>query len=155
MAEEKQNKNGLPPAPGSSPNWGLWILMAVITGILLLAFTSDGNLGSAARNITLDEFRKDYRAGKVVLTDPDKYPIEVVSNDSSSNAVITAYVYKGEPAFTYAPFYMPFTESEELKTLFNRYGITQIVVEEHSDEATKEALFFGSGCKNCPNHLCQ
>ncbi|MBQ8901199.1 MAG: hypothetical protein IJY72_09600, partial [Akkermansia sp.] len=61
MADQNQNKNGLPPTPGSSPNWGLWILMAVITGILLLAFTSDGNLGSAARNITLDEFRKDFR----------------------------------------------------------------------------------------------
>ena len=99
--------------------------MAVITGILLLAFTSDGNLGSAARNITLDEFRKDFRQGKIVLTEPDKFPIEVVSNDNSSNAIINAYAYKTDPAFNYAPFHMPFTESEELKTLFNRYGITE------------------------------
>ncbi len=125
MADQNQNKNGLPPTPGSSPNWGLWILMAVITGILLLAFTSDGNLGSAARNITLDEFRKDFRQGKIVLTEPDKFPIEVVSNDNSSNAVINAYAYTADPKFTYAPFHMPFTESEELKTLFNRYGITE------------------------------
>ena len=99
--------------------------MAVITGILLLAFTSDGDIGSTAQKITLEEFRQDYRNGRVVLTEPDKYPIEVVSNDSSSNAVINAYVYKSAPNFTYAPFYMPFTESEELKTLFNRYGITE------------------------------
>ena len=85
MADQNQNKNGLPPTPGNSPNWGLWILMAVITGILLLAFTSDGSMGSPSRSISLEDFRKDYRSGKVVLTDPEHYPIEVISNDSSSN----------------------------------------------------------------------
>jgi len=133
MADQNQNKNGLPPAPGNSPNWGLWILMAVITGILLLAFTSDGSMGSPARGITLEDFRKDYRSGKVVLTDPEHYPIEVISNDSSSNGTILAYVFKQTPTFTYAPFYMPFTESEELKTLFNRYGITETSFETAPD----------------------
>ncbi len=138
MPDQNQKPNGLPPTPpplpGPKPNWGLWILMAVIAGILLLAFVSDGNMGGSAQKMTLDEFQREYRAGKVVLTNPKEYPIEVISNDSSSNGTITAYLYKETPKADYGSFFMPFTNSEEIKSLCNRYGITHIQTEKTAEE---------------------
>ena len=127
MPEQKNNKpNGIPPMPPSSqqPNWGLWILMAVISGILLLAFMFDGNMGGSARTLKLDEFQKDYREGLIVLTQSREYPIEVMTSSGGSQGTITAYKYRVAPKYDIGKFYMPFTSSEEIKALCNRYGIT-------------------------------
>ncbi len=133
MPDPKQNPNGLPPVPpttpGSPPNWGLWILTAVITGILLLAFVFDGDIAHSTRKIKLDEFQKDYRTGLVVLTHPKEFPIEVTSSDSSSEGTITAYLYRKAPQYPTGRFYMPFTDSEEIKSLCNRFGITTTQVD--------------------------
>ena len=59
MADQKQNPNGRPPMPAPAPgktNWGLWILLAVITGILALAFMSDDGFGGSTKKLTLEEF---------------------------------------------------------------------------------------------------
>ena len=118
------NKNTPPQQPGSSPNWGVMILMAVITGILLVAFVFDGDMSSPAKGISLEEFEGKYRDGLVVLDDQKNYPIEVVTNDASSNSTLTAYVYRKAPHFNKVQFYMPFTDSEEIRSLCNRFGIT-------------------------------
>ncbi len=124
------NKNGLPPTPPSTPtpgsNWGLWVLMAVIAGILMLAFVSDGAMGSAAKQIKLDEFRKDYRRGLVVLNDDKNYPINVVTSEGGSQGNISAFRYKQAPAASTGTFYMPFSDSEQIFDLCNRYGINPI-----------------------------
>lgn len=127
MSEPNNNKpNGLPPSPtpGNQPNWGLWILMAVISGILFLAFMFDGDMAGSARTVKLDEFQKDYRNGLIVLTQSREYPIEVVTNSGGSQGTITAYKYRVAPSYEVGKFYMPFTSSEEIKALCNRYGIT-------------------------------
>ena len=121
--EPEQNKpNGQRPTP--QVNWGLWLLLAVLAGVVMLAFMFDGGLGSGARRMSLSEFESTYRKGMVVMNDPKEFPIEVTSRDSSGDSVITAYVYRQDPSFTYTRFYMPFTNSEEIHTLCNRYGIT-------------------------------
>ncbi|MBQ1960541.1 MAG: hypothetical protein II349_03365, partial [Akkermansia sp.] len=132
MPEPKNNKpNGIPPMQPSNqqPNWGLWILMAVIAGILLLAFMFDGSMGGSARSIKLDEFQKDYRNGLIVLTQSREYPIEVVTSSGGSQGTITAYKYRVAPKYDIGKFYMPFTSSEEIKALCNRYGITATQVD--------------------------
>lgn len=127
MSAPNNNKpNGLPPMPPSNqqPNWGLWILMAVISGILLLAFMFDGNMGGAARTLKLDEFQKDYRNGLIVLTQSREYPIEVLTKNGGTQGTISAYKYRVAPGYEIGKFYMPFTSSEEIKALCNRFGIT-------------------------------
>ena len=89
MPDPNQKDNGTPPpvkpsAPQS--NWGMWILIAVIAGILVLAFSFDG--GSSAKRLTLDEFRHDFRSGAIVTNNPKEFPIEVTMSDTSSEASI-------------------------------------------------------------------
>ena len=112
------------PLPGNPPNWGVMILMTVIVGILMVAFVFDGALASPGRVISLEQFTKDYKGGKVVLSQPKEFPIEVTLDASSSEGVITAYEYRNLPQFPKAAFYMPFTDSDEVRSLCNRFGIT-------------------------------
>lgn len=117
--------NNLPPAPQpQQKNWGVVILIAVIVGILMIAFNSEGTLGKPAKDMTLETFLQDYRNGNIVLNQPKKFPIEVISSEGSGNSVIRAYAYKKTPVYSTGTFYMPFTDSEEIKSLCNRYGIT-------------------------------
>ena len=124
MSDDNDKKTPPTPQPGSGPNWGLMTLLAVIAGILLIAFAFDGSMSSPARTITLDEFIRDFRKGLVVTGDRKQFPIEVVSNDASSNSTLTAYIYRKAPEFKTGRFYLPFTNSEEVRTLCNRFGIT-------------------------------
>jgi glucosamine-6-phosphate deaminase len=73
------------------------ILMTVIVGILMVAFVFDGALASPGRVISLEQFTKDYKGGKVVLSQPKEFPIEVTLDASSSEGVITAYEYRNLP----------------------------------------------------------
>lgn len=128
MSDPNKQPNKL-PTPGGAPNWGVMILMAVIAGILMVAFMFDGALASPGRAISLEQFRQDYRAGKVVLNEPKKFPLEVTLDSSSTEGTITAYEYKTLPKFPKAEFYMPFTESDDVRALCNRFGITTTRVE--------------------------
>ena len=126
---ENDPKNNLPPTPpqqtpGSTPNWGLMILMTVIAGILLVAFVFDGALAPPAKVMKLDAFQNDYRSGLIVQHDQKNFPIEVITSDGSSDGVITAYRYLNTPQFKKATFFMPFTDSDAARALCNRYGIT-------------------------------
>ncbi len=113
-----------PDSSSGSPNYGVLILVAIISGILLLAFTMDGGMGSSARNITMDAFRQDFREGLVVLTQPKDFPVVVTTNDATNESTLTAYLYKKKPNFPTAKFYMPFTASDNVSALCNRFGIT-------------------------------
>ena len=90
MSDPNKQPNKL-PTPGGSPNWGVMILMAVIAGILMVAFMFDGALASPGRSISLEQFRQDYKAGKVVLSHPKEFPIEVILDSSSTEGTITAF----------------------------------------------------------------
>ncbi len=125
---DNPNKNGLPPTPSNLPgsNWGLWILMAVIAGILMLAFVSDGALRASAKKLRLDEFRMDYRNGLIVLNDEKNYPIDVVTGEGGSQGTINAFRFKQQPQVGTGTFFMPFTDSQQISDLCNRYGINPI-----------------------------
>ncbi len=140
MSDPNKQPNKL-PTPGGSPNWGVMILMAVITGILIVAFMFDGSFASPGRTISLEQFRQDYRAGKVVLSEPKKFPLEVVLDSSSTEGTITAYEYKTLPQFPKAEFYMPFTESDDVRALCNRFGITTTRVENAPAELKGERIW--------------
>ena len=128
MSDPNKQPNKL-PTPGGSPNWGVMILMAVIAGILMVAFMFDGALASPGRSISLEQFRQDYKAGKVVLSQPKEFPIEVTLNSASTEGTITAFEYRNVPQYPKAAFYMPFTDSDEIRALCNRFGITTTRVE--------------------------
>ena len=140
MSDPNKQPNKL-PTPGGSPNWGVMILMAVITGILIVAFMFDGSFASPGRTISLEQFRQDYRAGKVVLNEPKKFPLEVVLDSSSTEGTITAYEYKNLPQFPKAEFYMPFTDSDDVRALCNRFGITTTRVENAPAELKGERIW--------------
>ena len=140
MSDPNKQPNKL-PTPGGSPNWGVMILMAVITGILIVAFMFDGSFASPGRTISLEQFRQDYRAGKVVLNEPKKFPLEVVLDSSSTEGTITAYEYKNLPQFPKAEFYMPFTDSDDVRSLCNRFGITTTRVENAPAELKGERIW--------------
>lgn len=140
MSDPNKHPNKL-PTPGGSPNWGVMILMAVITGILIVAFMFDGSFASPGRTISLEQFRQDYRAGKVVLNEPKKFPLEVVLDSSSTEGIITAYEYKSLPQFPKAEFYMPFTDSDDVRALCNRFGITTTRVENAPAELKGERIW--------------
>ena len=140
MSDPNKQPNKL-PTPGGSPNWGVMILMAVIAGILMVAFMFDGSFASPGRTISLEQFRQDYRAGKVVLNEPKKFPLEVVLDSSSTEGTITAYEYKNLPQFPKAEFYMPFTDSDDVRALCNRFGITTTRVENAPAELKGERIW--------------
>ncbi|MBR2145499.1 MAG: hypothetical protein IJ956_08160, partial [Akkermansia sp.] len=128
MSDPEKQPNKL-PTPGGSSNWGAMILMFVILAILMVAFVFDGAFASPGRTISLDEFRQDYKAGKIVLNQPRDFPVEVTLSPSSVEGVITAFEYRNVPQYPKAAFYMPFTESDDIRALCNRFGITTTKVD--------------------------
>ena len=130
MADQKQNPNGLPPSPNHTPgrtNWGLWILVAVIVGILALAFMSDDGFSGTTKKITMEEFEANCHDGRIILSDQKKYPVEVTTNDSTSKATLTAFRLKTAPATPLGAFLVRFNDSEKMNNLLNAYGIADSV----------------------------
>ncbi len=138
---DSPKKNGLPPTPQGSPtpgsNWGLWVLMAVIAGILMLAFISDGAMGATAQPLKLDDFRSDFRKGLIVLNDDKNYPINVETSGNGAQGTITAFRYKTQPQAATGTFYMPFSDSEQINELCNRYGINPVQLNAPTPDLSK------------------
>ena len=132
MADPNHNPKGRPPippppAPGKT-NWGLWILIAVIAGILALAFMSDDGFGGSTKKLTLEEFETDCKDGKVILHDQKQFPVVITSAANNAKATLTAYRLKQKPAAEVGTFIVPYTDSEAMKNLLNKAGITKTVV---------------------------
>jgi len=127
-----QPPNNSSKSPAQQKNWGLWILMLAITGILLFAFNFNGKFGGAVETIKFDDFKQLYRQGDIVLNSSKDFPIIVSSNSDVASksdrheGVLTAYVYKKSPKLGTGQFYLPFTDSENTKTIFNNLGITDM-----------------------------
>ena len=124
MPDSHQNNNTPPPTtptPGNQSNWGMWILMAVIAAILMLAFNFDGSSG--AQRLKFDEFKQAFRQGLIVQNNPKDFPIEVTTSDGSSEATIVAYKYRKVPQCEEGRFFMPVANNEEMRDICNRYGI--------------------------------
>ena len=131
MADQNNKPNGMPPAPNKTPgktNWGLWILIAVITGILALAFMSDDGFGNSTKSLTLEKFEEECRAGKVILNgNKEHFPVEVTTANGSTKANIKAYRLKDDVTYNQnnvGTFLLSYRESEAIKNLLNRAGIT-------------------------------
>ncbi len=85
------------PAPDrpDSPNWGMWIMILLIVGILSMSIFSPDVFGFGQKKESLEEFESQYQAGRIVLNQP-KLPVEVVLNESGKEGEIHAMVYKKE-----------------------------------------------------------
>ena len=140
MSDPNKQPNKV-PTPGATPNWGVLILLTVIAGILMVAFMFDGSLAAPGKTISLEQFRKDYKAGKVVLSQPKDFPVEVTLSASGTEGVITAFEYKNLPQYPKAAFYMPFTDSDEIRALCNRFGITTSRVEDAPKELQGDRIW--------------
>ena len=124
MPDSHQNNNTPPPTtptPGNQSNWGMWILMAVIAAILMLAFNFDGSSG--AQRLKFDEFKQAFRQGLIVQNNPKDFPIEVTTSDGSSEATIVAYKYRKVPQCEEGRFFMPVANNEEMRDISRRSGI--------------------------------
>ena len=90
--EKKEEQQGEPKGgieepeipPQHRSNWGLWLLLSVVVGVILLAFVFNDGIGVGSKKMELGEFEKEYRAGNIVLNDPQHFPIEVVSNSGTT-----------------------------------------------------------------------
>jgi len=145
MADQNQNSNGRPPVPPPAQgrtNWGLWILIAVITGILALAFMSDDGFGGSTKKLTLEEFENDCKAGRIILNDQSKFPVVVTTNNGSTKASVTAYRLKQNPPTELGTFIVPYVDSESMKDLLNQAGITNNarLSSLHKNQDTVEAV---------------
>ena len=145
MSDKNHNPNGRPPVPPPAPgktNWGLWILIAVITGILALAFMSDDGFGGSTKKLTLEEFETDCKDGKIILHDQKTFPVVITSSANNAKATLTAYRLKQQPPVEVGTFVLPYTDSEEMKNLLNDAGITktEALTELHRTPTSLEAV---------------
>ena len=105
-----------PKFPGSgkpeSPNWGVWVMVLLIVGVLAFGFFTPESFGLGPRKESLESFEAQYKAGRVVLNDP-KAPVEVVLNENGSEGVIHALVYKKDiqPKVEMKPFVLSYSMS--------------------------------------------
>ena len=144
--EKKDEQQGVPDRPSEEPeipmqrrpNWGLWLLLSVVVGVILLAFVFNDGIGVGTKKMELSEFEKEYRDGNIVLNDPQHFPVEVISNSGTTAGIIKAYMYREKQSFPMGKFYMPFTDSDEIKALCNRYGITATSLESADSPAPTE-----------------
>ncbi len=137
--EKKPEKRGKEPQmPQRHSNLGLWVLLSVVVGIIMMAFLYNDGIGAGGKKMDLRQFEEQYRAGNVVLNEPENFPIEVISDEGSTSGTIHAYLYSERPKFTYGVFYMPFTDCDEIKSLCNRFGITTTSLENSDDPVPAE-----------------
>lgn len=106
---EKPTGPGLPgPGTSNSPNWGVWIMMGLIFLVLLIGFS--GRLGFGSKELTLNQFEDLYKAGRIVIAEPQKAALEVIESDPPVQGVINGYKYKDNynPTVSYEPFSLTF-----------------------------------------------
>lgn len=133
-----------PKFPGSgkpeSPNWGVWVMVLLIVGVLAFGFFTPESFGLGPRKETLESFEAQYKGGRVVLNDP-KAPVEVVLNENGSEGVIHALVYKKDiqPTVEMKPFALSYSMSlpDRDKPLLNEISGYR-VVEENTPPAIPE-----------------
>ena len=101
-------KSPLGPKKGpDSPNWGVWLMLIFIVGVLGFGFLSPESFGMGTKKETLPTFETLYKEGRIV-TGSKKLPLVVVLDHSSATGLIDAYMYKPEvkPTITKKPFYL-------------------------------------------------
>jgi len=84
------NGSGRTPGDANGFNWRLLILLSVAMLILGAAFFGPA-MNKNATSFSYSEFRKAWDQGRVI-TDDDKFPLKVITTDSSSDATISGWV---------------------------------------------------------------
>lgn len=115
---------------GGSSNWGIWIVVAIMAGVLFIGFTSPGAFGFGSKKETLVEFQSSYKNGTVVLNEQEKAPITVLMSDSSPDAYIVAFKYKDgtKCTVTREPFTLVFNANladDQFKKRLDELGVVQ------------------------------
>ena len=135
-----------PKFPGSgkpeSPNWGVWVMVLLIVGVLAFGFFTPESFGLGPKKESLESFEAQYKAGRVVLNDP-KAPVEVVLSENGSEGVIHALVYKKDlqPKVEMKPFVLSYSASlpDRDKPLLNELSGYRIVEGSWVDNIPKDA----------------
>ena len=135
-----------PKFPGSgkpeSPNWGVWVMVLLIVGVLAFGFFTPESFGLGPKKESLESFEAQYKAGRVVLHDP-KAPVEVVLSENGSEGVIHALVYKKDlqPKVEMKPFVLSYSASlpDRDKPLLNELSGYRIVEGSWVDNIPKDA----------------
>lgn len=136
-----------PKFPGSgrpeSPNWGVWVMVLLIVGVLAFGFFTPESFGLGPRKENLESFEAQYKAGRVVLNDP-KAPVEVVLSENGSEGVIHALVYRKEiqPKVEMTPFALTYSMSlpDRDKPLLNELSGYRVVESPYRDGRGKECF---------------
>ena len=121
--EPPRPPQGQGPAP--TRNWGALLLLVALAAIAILAFSSNSSATPPQDN-SLAAFRKDFRNGLIVVNDKKNFPIEVETSDGGNLAVIHAYKYKKAPKTEARPFYLEYTDDNEIRNICNKYGVCVI-----------------------------
>lgn len=111
----------------NQPNWGLWVLLAVIAAILAFALIAPGSLNGGVKKQTLPEFRAAYAKG-LIVRDKKNAPIDVILSETSPDGTIYAYMYPDSSRVSIEEknFYMPFSVEDKIKGVFNELGMTRV-----------------------------
>ena len=94
MSDQKPpfpSKNKTPQEAPSSFNWGFYILLALIIGVLSFSFFGDGSFYSS-KKLTLREFESAYKEGKIIVNDVAKAPLRVLTTDGTTEAHIKGFM---------------------------------------------------------------
>lgn len=100
------------PRKSDSPNWGVWVMLILIVGVLAFGFFAPDSFGLGPHKESLEDFEKQYKSGRVLLDDP-KSPVEVVLSEDGQEGVIQALVYKDDiqPKVELKPFVLSYSMS--------------------------------------------
>lgn len=143
-----------PKFPGSgrpeSPNWGVWVMVLLIVGVLAFGFFTPESFGLGPRKENLESFEAQYKAGRVVLNDP-KAPVEVVLSENGSEGVIHALVYRKEiqPKVEMTPFALTYSMSlpDRDKPLLNELSGYRVVESPYRTEEGKNVSLIPEGAQ--------
>lgn len=135
-----------PKFPGSgkpeSPNWGVWVMVLLIVGVLAFGFFTPESFGLGPKKESLESFEAQYKAGRGG-PERSKAPVEVVLSENGSEGVIHALVYKKDlqPKVEMKPFVLSYSASlpDRDKPLLNELSGYRIVEGSWVDNIPKDA----------------
>ncbi len=135
----RPHRNPTPGKPGS-PNWGMWIMVLIIVGVLSMSLFSPEALGFGQKKESFEAFEDQYKSGRVVLNQP-KVPVEVVLNESGKEGEIIASLYKKEiqPRIEGKYFLMSYSKDlpDKAKPMLNELPHYKIVTQYPEVDETK------------------
>jgi len=90
-SNQPPNQPNRPSGDANGFNWRLLVLLSVASVILGLAFFGP-SMNKTARTLNYSEFSQAWDQGRVITSDPEKFPFRVVTRDTAHDATIEGYL---------------------------------------------------------------